>query len=266
MIEKQLSRENPLNIKIRLMKKKILFYFFRSAVSGGSDNSLFYHISNLDKTKFEPLVLYRYKGDLVLKLEQKNVLTLKNKYLVIKHTAFENEKPFGSKIFNIIPFSKTLFNSLISFFEIIFLVKIILLKKIDILHLNHSIKKDRPALIAGILTRKKIFSHYRGLKKFNKLDLYLSNFIEKIICISEFSKTHCVNDGINPDKSTVIYNGVDLNRFSFKEIKKNKYIHIGNIGRVEVFKGQLILIKAIPDIIKLYPDVRCFIVGKGEPE
>lgn len=246
------------------MKKKILFYFFRSADSGGSDNSLFYHITNLDKSKFESFVIYRYKGDLVLKLEDKVIFTLRNKFLVIRHMAFENENSFISKIFKIIPYSKTLFNSLISFFEIIFLTKIILQKKIDIVHLNHSLRKDRPALLAGILTRKKVFSHYRGLTKLNQLDAYLSNFVDKIICISGYSRQNYIDNGIAPDKCVTIYNGVDMNRFSFKEIKKNKYVHIGNIGRVEVFKGQHILIKAIPDIIKVYPDIRCFIVGKGD--
>ena len=45
-------------------------------VGGGSDNSLYYHITNLDKSKFEPLVLYRERGNSVIKLEAINIFTL----------------------------------------------------------------------------------------------------------------------------------------------------------------------------------------------
>ena len=53
-------------------------------VGGGSDNSLYYHITNLDKSKFEPLVLYRERGNSVIKLEAINIFTLEDKFLGIK--------------------------------------------------------------------------------------------------------------------------------------------------------------------------------------
>ena len=90
----------------------------------------------------------------------------------------------------------------------------------------------------------------------------MSNFIEKIICISEYSKQEYVKSGVAANKCITIYNGVDINRFSLRKISNNNFINIGNIGRLEEWKGQHIFIKAIP-IVATCPNVRFLIVGSG---
>ena len=228
-------------------------------IDGGSDYSLFYHIINLDKSKFEPLVLYRKKKYLVLKLEEQNIY-IKNDKIVFLRNKFKRSNSLLHKFIDFFPGSKTLIDSILSFCEVIFLVQFILIKKIDILHTNHGVNFDRAAIIAGILTRRKIFAHFRGLSTLGKLDVGLSKFVKKIICISDFTKQEYINCGIKEDKCITIHNGVDLNKFAFTGDKRNTFLNVGSIGRLEFWKGQHILLRAIPIIVETIKNVRFTIV------
>ena len=44
-----------------IKKKRILFHFMRGRAAGGSDTCLFLLIKYLDKSKYEPYLLYRNK-------------------------------------------------------------------------------------------------------------------------------------------------------------------------------------------------------------
>ena len=247
-------------------KRKILYYFMGGGIDGGSDYSLFYHLVNLDKSKFEPLVLYRKKKYLVLKLEEQKIFARKNRLLLLRNKFKNYKNSYIYKLIDIFPVSKTLIDSVLSFFEVIFIVQIILQKKVDILHTNHGINFDRSAIIAGILTRRKIFAHYRGLSKLGKLDVKLTRFVEKIICISNFTKQEYINCGVASHKCVTIYNGVDLNKFIRTDFKQTGLINIGSIGRLEVWKGHHILLRAIPIIIETIKNIKFLIVVRSNQD
>lgn len=244
------------------MKKKILFYYLRGINDGGSDYSLFNHIKYLDKTRFEPLVLYRDKGHLVSELNKNGVNLFKHNFLTSNNR--NNENPIKNILIKYMPGSKTIRYTFKSFVEILFLIKFILLNKIDLIHLNHGINYDRPALIAGILTRRSVISHYRGLSKLSNPDVFLTKFVEKIICISEYARLEYLQCGVLPSKCIKVYNGIDLVKFSKKVFPTNiSQVIIGSIGRFEQWKGQHILLKAIPEIIKLHSNTKFVFVGSG---
>jgi len=97
----------------------------------------------------------------------------------------------------------------------------------------------------------------------------LSWFTDKIIAVSEAVKNYSIKkEKINPKKITVIYNGIDLNKYQYRglrQITKNK-IKAVLLARMEKQKGQEYLLKAIPHIIKMIPGFELYLYGKGSLE
>ncbi|TVO73576.1 TIGR04063 family PEP-CTERM/XrtA system glycosyltransferase [Sedimenticola selenatireducens] len=79
--------------------------------------------------------------------------------------------------------------------------------------------------------------------------------------------------GIRPDKITVIPNAVDLVHFSQRqdaddrqlsdELKLTDKKVLGFIGSFYAYEGLLLLVSALPDILKKAPDTRLLLVGGG---
>lgn len=88
---------------------------------------------------------------------------------------------------------------------------------------------------------------------------------DKIISVSEDTKNVLMKKyNINPQKITVIPNGVDTKKFRIiKNIKKIKNSLIF-VGRLEERKGIDFLTKTIPLVKKKIPNIKLFIVGKGK--
>lgn len=69
---------------------------------------------------------------------------------------------------------------------------------------------------------------------------------------------------LSADKIQVVYNGIDLNRFKYKEPDLNKArLIFGCTGRLEEQKGQKFLVKAFADVVAKYPLAELWLVGNG---
>ena len=219
---------------------------------------------NIDLQKFEPVVIYKKESNLVEKLKKKGIQCIifgkeekKNVAKQVIKKEIITQK--NSRVRNILSSIKLLIKSLP---EALKIIKVIHKFDIEILHLNHNLNGDRAGIIAGILTKKKIISHHRGLYKPVLIDIMLSKYIDKIICISDYVKTEYVQNGIDGKKCLTVYNGVDTS--FFKPLENNsEEIVIGCIGRLEHWKGQQVLIEAIPAIIKNFPKAKFQFIGNG---
>jgi glycosyltransferase involved in cell wall biosynthesis len=92
------------------------------------------------------------------------------------------------------------------------------------------------------------------------------------IAISHKIKQVMVNDGIVAERIFVVHSGIDLQRFDGVDgqhlvgefdLKSDSPVVI-NVAHLAGHKGQEYLVRAIPHVLEAIPDVRFFIVGKGE--
>jgi len=93
----------------------------------------------------------------------------------------------------------------------------------------------------------------------------------RIIAVSEFVKTEIIKQGSSVDKIAVIYNGIALDSAASENIRvkiraefglrENQPI-IAEVGRLCNDKGQHILIRAAPHVIKKFPEAVFMIVGE----
>jgi len=147
-------------------------------------------------------------------------------------------------------------------------------EKVDLMH-AHSRVSQVACRIASSLTGVPYVTTCHGYFKKRSRGI-VDTWGDKVIAISDAVKDHLINDlGVGADRIAVIYNGVDLDRFSVKyykeevtAIRKSLGLTdgpvIGTIGRLSPVKGQKFLIYALGDIVKSVPDASAIIVGGGE--
>ena len=125
----------------------------------------------------------------------------------------------------------------------------------------------------GIKAPKRL-SHKLLRKYYHYLNFILfSSLVDSIICVSDFVKFKYRSEyGIKSNKLTVIYNGINFNRFSEKvnpSLISNQYnlndeVVVSCIAGLRKEKGVQCLIKASPLIVKAVQNVKFFIIGDGE--
>lgn len=117
--------------------------------------------------------------------------------------------------------------------------------------------------------RKKIY------RLFDKIS---EEFVDEFIAVSDSLKNILIYErGTNPGKVLRIHNGIELDKYSEEDgnsrstIRKefsvgDEELLIGAIGRLVWQKGFEYLIRAIPAIIRKYPNTKFIVVGDGQLE
>ena len=97
---------------------------------------------------------------------------------------------------------------------------------------------------------------------------------DKIVAISRYTKMSLGCFGVSMDKISIVHPATDLNLFhpgrDVSEIQqkytlKNKKI-ILTVGRLDMRKGQDMVIRSLPSVLGDFPEVIYLIVGKGDDE
>ena len=98
--------------------------------------------------------------------------------------------------------------------------------------------------------------------------------VDCFICASSAIQAMLVNDGIQPDRTTVVYEGIDLGHVAAApalNVHKEFWLPhgapiVGNVAALVPHKGQRYLIEAAALVLQRVPDARFLIVGSGELE
>jgi glycosyltransferase involved in cell wall biosynthesis len=141
-----------------------------------------------------------------------------------------------------------------------------------ILKLAHRLKREKPNIIhthgyfASVIGRMaakcaglpKLVNHvhstYWDYKKRNiRMEKFLSRWTSRIICCSEAVKDFVINsERIDPSKTSVIYNGVDVDRFFPL-----------TVSSLAPHKGHVYLIEAAAKVLENFPTAKFLIIGDG---
>jgi len=236
------------------MNKKIkVLEAIRQGNVGGGETHVLELCSNLDLSRFEPLVLSFTDGPMVTELNRRG----------IKTKVINTERGFDTRVWNKV-------NNLIQE------------EKIDIVHahgtraMSNVFYPARKNHIPVIYTVHGWSFHpdqsfaVRKLREFS--EWHLTSMASKTICVSKSNQT----DGIERfgmKRSEVIYNAVDFNKFNPNSVLKNvrtelnipdDKIVIGFIVRVTVQKDPFNMIRAMKIIADKRDDVVLLMVGEGD--
>ena len=170
------------------------------------------------------------------------------------------------------------------------LVRIMKMEKVDIVH-THQERSLLFGLIAAKIARipkiiqtdqdNSISKWNEGYWRKNRRILpiqfgysFLAKFATGFIAVSEATKRFLVKiRNISPDKITIIYNEVELDKFMSSKLKKSEVRIklglekeqpvVGVVARLTIQKGHKYLLDASKEIIKKFPEVKFLFVGDG---
>jgi len=155
--------------------------------------------------------------------------------------------------------------------EIFKFIKLIKKLKIDLIHTHQDLNYSKPEIIAAKLLGVPSICHLHAYTRLNAFDLIFSHLVDCYIYISRDIERYHRSKGKPIHKGTIVYNGVELDRFNSlqrddgKEPTAGAYKsgrRIGIIGRIDFWKGHDYFINALPTIRDRFPEFKALIVGE----
>jgi glycosyltransferase involved in cell wall biosynthesis len=234
---------------------------------GGSYFSLLYLASGLDKRRFDPLIVFHRPNPLEAAFRDAGLPTQ-----VIPAPGTFN-LPGGSVpvVGWLSGFAQKAINSG-RFLRQAWRCRAILRReRIDLLHLNNSLNRSHAWMIGARLAGVPCVVHERGINhRFPRIVRLLAPKVDAVICISQAVRDNLVTCGITSHNLHVIPNGLDPARVvpgrdpaavrAAIGAGPDQPI-IGLVGNIKEWKGQDVLVQALPAILARVPDLRCVFVG-----
>lgn len=241
---------------------------------GGSYYSLLFLVAGLDRSKFDPVVVFRTSNPLISRYNENGIRTL----VVPKPKPTVLVKPGSSGS----PLSAVLRPVLRNVQRVINLVRFLPLdamrcrrllrqEKIDIVHLNNSVIRNHEWMLGAFLAGVPCITHERGINgSYSWLSRFLASRIDGVISISQAVKDSLDVGGVTTKTSAVIYNGIDPGEMKVdtpnEAIRERHGIPldatlIGVIGNIKRWKGQETAVRALPAVLEQHPNTYCLFIG-----
>ena len=224
--------------------------YLSGSIFGGAERQLFYLVTNLDRSRYQPIVICPDDGVFPNQLRAAGIDTIihplpswrKAKYLIHRYTAASRLAQLARQ------------------------QQVQLIHTSDSWHNPYSIRVARQCRIPTI-------SHVRAPIRPDQVRKYSFHDMSTIISISEQFTSSFLEASIPPDKIDVIVNCVDLAAFESTGVKQNSLRHelplrrfvIGMVGRIEPFKRQKEFVKVASHVLKECQDVSFLIIGGTQP-
>lgn len=247
---------------------KSILFIHQSAELYGSDKTMLYFLSELDKTKYFPVIVLPFDGPLKVELEKKNikvviapVLKLYRKMFTPKNMLlFFKEYKKGIKVLD--ELNKEHNFKLVYSHTLAALIGIIFAKKRQIKHLWH---------VQEIIAKPKIFNI--GFKK-----LLSKKSNHKVVYDSIATMNFWIKGNKSlAAKSEAVWNGIETDNvptFSIERIQEVRCnffkasedeIVIALVGRINSWKGQQLLLKAFNILSKTNKNIKLVYLGSAPP-
>ena len=159
--------------------------------------------------------------------------------------------------------------------------KLLKQERIDVIH-THNTQPFIDGTIGGILAGVKTIIHtdhareFPDKRRYMFAEWFLSYFVHKVVAVSEHTARNLMSyEKISPKKITIIPNGIDGSAYSIALDKQKKCAELGitkkgpiiGIGvRLCEQKGITYLLRAMPELIKSFPECTLVIAGRGALE
>lgn len=236
-----------------------ILYIHQSAELYGSDKTLFYLVTELDKSKYNPIVILPNDGPLKVALDKENIK------VIITPVVKLHRKMFRIKYLSSLPLSIKK--------SIQHIQKETNGVKIDIVQSN-----TLAVLLGVFISRKLKAKHIWHVHEIITHPKFISNLYPKIlyryadivVCNSNATLDNLLHRNQKlSEKLELIYNGLDSNEFMFsKNLTFRETLNYASddiiitlIGRISRLKGHLFLLKVIHDSFKDKKNIKILFTG-----
>jgi glycosyltransferase involved in cell wall biosynthesis len=236
---------------------------------GGAEVALLTLLRNIDRSRFDVTVIVPSSGTFSKALEASSI-PVSIIHLPMRLVRLKRGKAFQSFL--------SLLASLFSLQVFILNLCIYLKRNRFQLVLTNTIKSHLCGSVAARLCSIPLVWRFHDILVSPDFNPFLIKFIvlfgnslpKKILAVSKATQHHLIRNGIEKEKTEVIFNAIDDELFqikeSFKDIRKEYHLEntvklVGCIGRIIPQKGQKVLLSAIPGVIRSYPEIFFLIIG-----
>jgi glycosyltransferase involved in cell wall biosynthesis len=148
-------------------------------------------------------------------------------------------------------------------------------KRVKLVHTNIRVGHDREGIVAAWLTGRPCVCHVRQFEHLGWFDRRLAALASRFIYISAAVQRSHLESGVPCQKGLVVYNGLDVPTFvrALDRAKGRKSFNlspedlaVGIVGRLDVWKGQEIFLRAMAQVKDVVPQAKGIIVGEVAAE
>lgn len=146
--------------------------------------------------------------------------------------------------------------------------------KPDLIHVNNEPLCNRAALLAGKLLGVPVIAHVRGDQQGSMLMKSLFKMPDYFIAVSQWVSDSIGRIGVSAEKRTYIYDGIELHKLDVAadgrvfrrqhQIPEDAFV-VGLVGLLIPWKGQILFVEAARQLLQEMPDAIFALVG-GTPE
>ena len=243
---------------------------------GGSHYCLLYLIENLDRTRFEPIVLFYQDHPLVARFRESAETLVWDMpapfVLGPLRRGFHRRQPLLALPLTVAQKSVNVFGwmALVRRFA-----RFLRERNIQIVHLNNSIIRHHDWMTAALMTGTPCLTHERGINRsYSAASRFFSRRLHAVISMSKSIRDFLVAGKVDPANVRVLYDGVDP-----AKLRRDKDADavraqlgltpdrpvIGIVGNVRYWKGQEVVIRAAARLVEAHPTLACLIVGATAP-
>jgi glycosyltransferase involved in cell wall biosynthesis len=243
---------------------------------GGSYESLFLTATHLDRTRFEPIVLFFQPNHFAQRLEAQGIRVLveKPRQLWEKKSPAQGRGGLRARL----PRAGLLgaarrrasgfFRLLVGGLPMAWTIhRILARERIGLLHTNNNLQRDAMMILAGLAAGVPVVAHERQLAPCSPLTSFLSRKVRTLICISEAVLEFTRTSGARTRDRRRIYNAIDLD--AMRRVKPSLPPgppRVGIVGRILPKKGQRVFIEAAARVHREIPAAKFFIIGGANAE
>lgn len=144
---------------------------------------------------------------------------------------------------------------------------------IDMIHVNMGIRHGKVGIMLACMRRVPCIVHERMWPVYTAVERQFLRCVDQVVHISNAIRDFPGGAYVGPEKSRVIYNAVDLGRFSPSSTRESsraefgwdrQHFVVGVIGRLDSWKGHDYFLSAMREVVDRHPHARGLIIGGRE--
>lgn len=249
-----------IKLKASNVKPRRILYIQKPA-GGGSTVALYELTRGIDKTQYDPLILFLQPNSYLQHFKNAglNTVNLDNSKSIKKQS--KRKFTVAGKLYQIL-----IVDPLLAL-RIAYVIK-----KQNIALVHQNLGMERAVMMAAMLTGTPQICHFRHFSpRLPNITRLLSAQVYAALYTTKSIADCYLENGIRISRWDIVYEAIDIHRFA--EITDVSYVRkqlsinentflISNIGRISPWKGQHYFLQAIAPIIGRFPDTKILIVGE----
>jgi glycosyltransferase involved in cell wall biosynthesis len=243
--------------------------------TGGSYRSLLYLLKGLDKNVYSPIVAFYREHELLADYQAAGCRTM-----ILSHPrAMDLASPvlrLGAVGRALAPLARVVQKAWnlvwVSGSQLVRGLVLLRRQRVDVLDLNNGVTVGTELLVASKLLGIPCVIHQRGITHVPRWCAWLTRHADHVICVSDAARDNLVAHGLLPERVTAVHSGINPEELRRKIRRTPRQVRaslgipdsalvVGLAGMIRLWKGQMVLVKAMAGLHRQHPHVHALIMG-----